>query len=803
MEGDDGDEQNWNRWKEAGFRDNDVESAYDSHEEREEIEEALYAHIFFQSQVEGDVDDPSDDKNVKQFRNMSNHHISDNSLPGTNKEEKLVPVSSPLDDSVDLQRFKSDTFFCNGFIFEKTIVPVKKSDAGVLTSPNFDSSRNQSTVSKHVYRANKKLYQQFEKSKKNTSKRITFSDTSISEDLNKDIHEEDNLSDSTYSDDINLEESLSDMDDIDVHVNESQRILLKKYGNCHSSSDTDPDWAVEPNNSDISLGAKNRYYLVRPLNIQCYNCKETGHMSRDCPNPKKSPVCYLCGFTGHTSRTCPQRICYNCYELGHEVKLCPYSQQHRWRTCYRCNMYGHEQDKCPDIWRCYHMTTVPGKLVKKDTVNKKIFCYNCAAAGHFGFECEEKRMDRCSNPTYPFIAQYKLVHTGTKEKHSETKKHKKHKHFDSDVEELPQKKLKTKRCEKKKEISSVLKQKDSTLKNNDNVSIDIDIPTFVAYSKGLEPGNDSLKGELPWKDNENYSAKGDNQTGDNQHKVRLDKQTQDHRNNNARLDKHTGDHRNSNARLDEQTGDHRNNNALLDKHTGDHRNNNARLDKQTHSNKNNNARLEEQTDDHKNAKFDRQTCDHKKYSDDEDLNHQFLDNVSWHKISSFSDTLNVTGAHTSRKISKKGKKKKSKHSMDKTVVKETKQKYSKKRKEPKTENDKTNFEGPDEPLGGYDQLNKRQKKNKKKNKKEEMNKFDKGKKSKHVNNDWIGNEKWQSSSTVTDLRIHVMNTTCTMEQHGPISNGIGKRTDSSSRPNQDRQVIKKDRGFRKRVNVAK
>lgn len=59
----------------------------------------------------------------------------------------------------------------------------------------------------------------------------------------------------------------------------------------------------------------------------CYNCHRSGHISRDCKEPKKEreQLCYTCGKAGHMARDCDhanEQKCYSCGGFGHIQKLC-------------------------------------------------------------------------------------------------------------------------------------------------------------------------------------------------------------------------------------------------------------------------------------------------------------------------------------------------------------------------------------------------------------------------------------------------------------------------------------------------
>ncbi|NWU96675.1 ZCHC7 protein, partial [Upupa epops] len=185
-----------------------------------------------------------------------------------------------------------------------------------------------------------------------------------------------------------------------------------------SKEEVDVDWSISDKDLEAQISnytsvrhSSLRYYTA-DKNVTCRNCGKTGHLSKNCPTPKKVPPCCLCARRGHLQSTCPARFCLNCCLPGHYFREC--LERAYWnKHCSRCDMQGHYADACPEIWRQYHLTTKPGPIKAPSTHPRRtatVYCYNCAQRGHFGHECSEKRMHGSMFPASPFIYCYEDEH---------------------------------------------------------------------------------------------------------------------------------------------------------------------------------------------------------------------------------------------------------------------------------------------------------------------------------------------------------------------------------------------------------
>ncbi|KAK2796850.1 hypothetical protein FQN50_009411 [Emmonsiellopsis sp. PD_5] len=164
----------------------------------------------------------------------------------------------------------------------------------------------------------------------------------------------------------------------------------------------------------------------------CYNCKQPGHESNNCPKPRTTETkqCYHCQGLGHVQADCPTlRLnggatsgrCYNCNLPGHLARNCPtagiqgapaprgapaarggfnagfrggFGGYPRAATCYKCGGPNHFARDCQaQAMKCYacgklgHISrdcTAPngGPLSSAGKV-----CYKCSQAGHISRDC--------------------------------------------------------------------------------------------------------------------------------------------------------------------------------------------------------------------------------------------------------------------------------------------------------------------------------------------------------------------------------------------------------------------------------
>ncbi|KZV68133.1 hypothetical protein PENSPDRAFT_582816 [Peniophora sp. CONT] len=83
--------------------------------------------------------------------------------------------------------------------------------------------------------------------------------------------------------------------------------------------------------------------------------------------------CFKCGNLGHIAESCTsqERLCYNCRQPGHESAACPQPRTVATKQCYSCGGVGHIQAECPSL--------------RLAGGNQK--CYNCGRFGHIARQC--------------------------------------------------------------------------------------------------------------------------------------------------------------------------------------------------------------------------------------------------------------------------------------------------------------------------------------------------------------------------------------------------------------------------------
>ncbi|KAF6210668.1 hypothetical protein GE061_013775 [Apolygus lucorum] len=116
----------------------------------------------------------------------------------------------------------------------------------------------------------------------------------------------------------------------------------------------------------------------------CHMCGVQGHTNQDCPNS----ICLQCGTrNGQYTATC---------------RHCMHMMQ---RPCFNCNQTGHESKFCPEKWREFHSTVEGAVVKTKRTENGPFMCCNCGATNHAYEECNQNYLSNQTKtlPAYDWL----------------------------------------------------------------------------------------------------------------------------------------------------------------------------------------------------------------------------------------------------------------------------------------------------------------------------------------------------------------------------------------------------------------
>ncbi|XP_077201672.1 zinc finger CCHC domain-containing protein 7 isoform X2 [Paroedura picta] len=375
-----------------------------------EIEFHLYSQVHY-AQALGDVSGEEEAEEAGPIVSKPDHKdnlvvISDSDVIHISDSPDVIILSdTPDEDSVYKSKLQKRTT-PDSPMLERTYsntdsMSVKSTKGSFQTIMN---SKGQSTnTSRKEKRINQKSVSFYRDGVRMIHKILVIEDSSSAED-------EDKASTVSESDNVESWMLLGGARDI---KDENILLNLEGYGSSASEGEGGPDWAISDKDLEaqidnyVPVRRNNRYYMP-DKNVTCRNCDKRGHLSKNCPTPKKVHPCCLCAEMGHLQNTCPARFCLNCCLPGHFSREC--IERTYWsKHCNRCAMRGHYADACPEIWRQYHLTTRPGPLRKASSFSEHsapVYCYNCSRQGHYGYECLEKRMFGGTFPTFPFIYYY-------------------------------------------------------------------------------------------------------------------------------------------------------------------------------------------------------------------------------------------------------------------------------------------------------------------------------------------------------------------------------------------------------------
>ncbi|KIY42907.1 hypothetical protein FISHEDRAFT_63095 [Fistulina hepatica ATCC 64428] len=156
-----------------------------------------------------------------------------------------------------------------------------------------------------------------------------------------------------------------------------------------------------------------RYFnsMEQKVKIVCKTCGAEGeHSTRNCP----VKICLTCGKRDdHETWRCDlNKTCYTCGTKGHINSNCP-NRYDLTGYCGRCGSSLHMEKQCPNLWRVYTYRSVEEReaaLLRRDQaqfldlgeggegyIGEEAWCYNCATMGHWGDDCERKRLYNTPN----------------------------------------------------------------------------------------------------------------------------------------------------------------------------------------------------------------------------------------------------------------------------------------------------------------------------------------------------------------------------------------------------------------------